>query len=105
MKQSGYQIICKEGELAGSVIVMQDKDAVLVGRDPKEVNLVFRDMTISRKHCLIETDKEQGYFVTDYSECGITLEDGMQLSSHYRTPLGKGSVLLIGKAGTKIELG
>lgn len=105
MGQSGYQIICKEGELAGSVIVMQEADAVVIGRDPKEVNLVFRDMTISRKHCLIETDRERGYFVTDYSECGIVLEDGRKLSNRCRTPLEKGCVLLIGKAGTKIELG
>ncbi len=99
-----YRIVCIEGELKGAEIPIKPKEYVIVGREPRFSNLVFRDVTISRKHCMIELDKNGDYYVTDYSECGITTEEGKKLEKAIRTSCPKGTILQIGKAGTKIML-
>lgn len=102
----GFQgIQCIEGELKGSEIPMEKGQGVVIGRDAKEANLVFRDSTISRKHLLVELDEEGSYYVTDYSKVGTETDDGAKLERETRTKVAAGTVLLIGKAGTKVRLG
>lgn len=99
-----YKIACIAGELKDAEIVLKPTDRIIVGRDPVNANLVFRDVTISRRHCLIELDKEGNYFVTDYSEAGVTSETGRIFGKGQRTAVTNGIVLNIGNAGTKIRL-
>lgn len=99
-----YKITCLEGELEGAEIIMQPGDRIIVGREPRFANLVFRDMTISRKHCMIELDEQGDYYVTDYSECGLLTDDGIIFENSFRTKCSGGSVLVVGKAGTRIQL-
>lgn len=97
-------IVCIEGELKGAEIPIKPQDHIIVGREPRFSNLVFRDMTISRKHCIIELDKDGEYYVTDYSVCGIITDKGKKLKKTIRTNCPKGTILQIGKAGTKLML-
>ncbi len=99
------KIICIEGELKDSEILMHPGDQVVVGREPRFANLVFRDMTISRKHCVVELNEQGVYYVTDYSECGLIAGENIMFEKGTRTLCPKGTVLFIGKAGTKIMLG
>lgn len=99
-----YGISCLEGELQGKELKLAPGEKLVIGRNPKEANLVFRDITISRKHCLIEPGEEGNYYVTDYSSCGVITGEGGQLVKDERTKLAGGTVLLIGKSGTKVKL-
>ena len=98
------RIVCIEGELKDSEIVIRQGEEIVVGREPRFSNLVFRDMTISRKHCVIELDEQGDYYVTDYSECGVTTGTGHVLEKMVKTKCVVDTVLCIGKAGTKIKL-
>ncbi len=98
-------IICIEGELKGSEIMLHPGELVVVGREPRFANLVFRDMTISRKHCIVELDEQGEYYVTDYSQCDLNAEGDVTFEKGTRTLCPKGTILFIGKAGTKIMLG
>lgn len=100
-----HKIVCIEGELKGSEIILKPNESIMIGRDTKSANLVFRDVTISRKHCLIEIGEDGCYYVTDYSSHGIVTGEGVQLIRDKRTKLVNGTILLIGKSGTKVELG
>lgn len=97
-------IQCIDGELKGSEIPMQPGQSIVIGRDAKEANLVFRDSTISRKHLLVELDKEGNYYVTDYSKVGTQTDDGTKLEREVRTLVSAGTVLEIGISGTRIGL-
>ena len=98
-------IQCIDGELKGSEIPMEKGQTIIIGRDAKEANLVFRDSTISRKHLLVELDEDGEYYVTDYSTVGTEIDNGSALESGVRTHLAAGAILAIGKAGTKVKLG
>lgn len=100
-----YKIVCVEGELKGAEILISPGNQIVVGREPRFSNLVFRDMTISRKHCVIELDLQGIYYVTDYSECGVKTEEGTYLEKFEKVKCSRQTVLHIGKAGTKIMLG
>lgn len=104
MQMADYKIACIEGELQGKEIILKPNEKLVIGRDPKEANLVFRDITISRKHCLIEPGEEGSYYVTDYSSCGVITGEGVRLNKGKRKRFVRGTVLLMGKSGTKIKL-
>ena len=99
-----HKVVCLEGELKGSEIILKTNESIVIGRDTKIANLVFRDVTISRKHCLIESGDADYYYVTDYSSCGTVSEDGIELKRGERTALARGTILLIGMSGTKVRM-
>ncbi len=104
MEVEDYKIICIKGELNGAEIPLKPGEKIMVGREPRFSNLIFRDLTISRKHCCVELDGQGNYYVTDYSECGIVTGEGQRLDRFVRIQCTKGTVLKIGKAGTEIAL-
>ena len=99
-----YKIVCIEGELKGAEIILGAHDCITIGRDPATANLVFRDITISRKHCVIETKGTDKYFVTAFSSCGIVTGAGSELKKGGETEVPRGTILQIGKSGTEIRL-
>lgn len=99
-----YKIVCIDGELKGSEIILKPNESIMIGRDSKIANLVFRDKSISRKHCLVESGNKDNYYVTDYSSCGLITGDGIELKQGERIELTRGTVLFIGKSGTKVRL-
>lgn len=98
------KIICLEGELQGSEVPISVDSSLLIGRDAKKVNLVFRDRTISRLHCKIENIEDEYYSITNYSSDCIETEDGRSVPCGGKVNLDIGTVLYIGQAGTKIQL-
>ena len=50
-KAGELHILC--GELHGSVISVDDSEAVLIGRDPSFCNIVIAGKGISRRHCML----------------------------------------------------
>ncbi len=99
-----FGIICLEGELNGGELPLEPGESVVVGREPRFCNLIFRDLSISRKHCRIELDEEGRYRVTDYSECGLQGEDGTVFENAVPKSCPGGTILKIGKEGTRILL-
>ena len=99
-----HRIRCVSGERRGAEIHIEPGQKILVGRDSNEANLVFRDTTISRKHCLVELNEKGDYFVTDYSKAGLKPEGGAPIAKGVPVHIKTGTVLEIGKAGTKIAL-
>lgn len=97
-------IQCIDGELKGSEIPMEKGQKIIIGRDAKEANLVFRDGTISRKHLLVELDEDGEYYVTDYSSLGTAINGGDLLEHEVRTMVSSRTILEIGKVGTKVRL-
>lgn len=98
------KIVCLAGELEGAEILVYPGEQIVIGREPSFSNLVFLDITVSRKHCVIELDTLGEYYVTDYSECGLITEDGVPFVRATKTKCQLETVLLIGRAGTKIIL-
>jgi predicted component of type VI protein secretion system len=82
---------------------MERGEKVVIGRNPKEANLVFRDVTVSRKHCVINVAEDAGYVITDVSECGVLL-DGEAMPHGENVHVKAGTILTIGKSGSKICL-
>ena len=101
---SRYGIICLEEELQGNEIILEPNEKVVIGRDAKVANLVFRDMTISRIHCAIEVQGNGLYSITNYSMNGTQLENGLKLLPGTSVTASSGSILMIGKSGTKLQL-
>lgn len=102
MSDTKYGIKCEKGELIGSEIPMEIGDEVIVGRNPKECNLVYRDLTVSRKVCHIKLLVSGEYEVTDYSEAGIRLESGETIIQ--KAILSSRTKIVIGNAGSVITL-
>ncbi len=101
---SEYGIVCLEGELQGKEIILEEGEKVVVGRDAKVVNLVFRDMTISRIHCVIEVQGNHQYRITDYSEDGTLVEKVKRIMPRETVIVSSGDVLAIGRSGTRIQV-
>lgn len=98
------RIVCVEGELKGGEISLTPGESIMIGREPRFSNLIFHDLTVSRKHCKIEVDEQGEYYVTDYSACGVWTENGRKFKRSAPEKCERGTILHIGKAGTKIAL-
>lgn len=97
----GY-LECLSGDRSGARIEMGNGDIVTIGRDPNLVNFVVDRNTegskVSRKHCEIQYFGEHGvFYVTDFSSNGVKFEDGTTILSGVKTPLKKGTVIILPK--------
>lgn len=87
---------CLKGVYAGAVIDMEDGESIIIGRSPYEANLVLDSEQVSRKHCGIRYDVQEGcYFVTDFSANGTFLGDGTRLVGSEDTRLARGSIIFV----------
>ena len=100
-KSVGY-IRCIAGERAGASIIMEEGELIKIGRDPKAATLIVDENNgkskISRLHCEVEYDTYQSvYYVTDRSKNGVSLEDGTKLIAGVRTPVERGTKIILPK--------
>lgn len=100
-KTAGY-IRCIAGERAKASIIIEEGELVKIGRDPKVATLILDENNdkskISRLHCEVEYDTHLSvYYVTDYSKNGVSLEDGTKLIAGVRTPVKRGTKLILPK--------
>ena len=90
------EISCRQGEFAGSTFKIPD--TVTIGKDPNECNIVLRNRTISRVHCIIkyvpETDT---YTVTDVSKNGTFFSGGKPLIRNYEMQVKRGTEIYMGE--------
>lgn len=71
---------CIDGEIRGASIIMDHNETIIIGREPREANLIINDEKISRKHCSITYDADQSLFtIIDYSRNGTVLGNGLEL--------------------------
>ena len=82
---------------AGAQIPLPNGERIVIGRDASRSSIVLADKTVSGAHCIVCYDAGNGkYQVTDSSENGTALENGMRLPKNRTVMLEPGQVLVIG---------
>lgn len=89
-------IIGIRGMYATAEIDISDGEEIMIGRSPKDANLVISNGKISRRHCLIQYDKiNREYIVVDKSTNGTYMADGTRLEKEKESRLPLGSKIFI----------
>ena len=92
------------GAYAGAVIPVKSGDTVTIGRDPSVCSIVTKGEKVSRKHCTVTFNGDNGmYTVTDFSSNGTFDGEGNRLARTAATPMAAGSVITVGE--DKFRLG
>ena len=87
----------RKGMYAGAQIPLPNGERIVIGRDASRSSIVLADKTVSGAHCIVFYDAGSGkYQVTDCSENGTALENGMRLPKNRTVMLEAGQVLVIG---------
>ena len=87
----------RKGMYAGAQIPLPNGERIVIGRDASRSSIVLADKTVSGAHCIVCYDAGSGkYQVTDCSENGTALENGMRLPKNRTVMLEPGQVLVIG---------
>lgn len=87
----------QKGMYAGAQIPLPNGERIVIGRDASRSSIVLADKTVSGAHCIVCYDAGSGkYQVTDCSENGTALENGMRLPKNRTVMLEAGQVLVIG---------
>ena len=87
----------RKGMYAGAQIPLPNGERIVIGRDASRSSIVLADKTVSGAHCIVCYDAGSGkYQVTDCSENGTILENGMRLPKNRTVMLEAGQVLVIG---------
>lgn len=102
-------IVFLKGEYVGKIVRLRKDENITIGRDPAECQVVMESEMISRKHCVIRFDCDNGkYYVTDMSRNGTFTEDNgsihkleknkeVEISPNMKIMLGsKDNVILLG---------
>lgn len=88
-------VTCRTGSYAGSTFEIPGR--VVIGKDPRECNIVLPNNTISRVHCIInyipETDT---YTVKDVSSNGTYFGDGRRLTKNYEMQVPRETEIYMG---------
>jgi pSer/pThr/pTyr-binding forkhead associated (FHA) protein len=85
-------LLVKRGPNAGSTFLL-DQDSTNVGRDPQS-DVFLDDITVSRKHAVIERRADGSWFVRDVGSLNGTYVNGEQVDE---TKLATGDEVQIGK--------
>ncbi|MDI9241135.1 FHA domain-containing protein [Fusibacillus kribbianus] len=79
-KPASLKIRCVRGEYEGAEFQLKQKEHLILGTDPEQVNLIFSSPEISRLHCsILCTDTPGKVRITDFSSNGTYLSDGTRL--------------------------
>lgn len=94
------------GEYKDQVITLKRGEEIIMGRDPSYCVLIFQNKQVSRKHCGIRYNPENGcYQAIDYSSNGTTLSDGTLLTTSDYTTVKPGTVLYMANGTESFQLG
>ena len=85
-------LLVKRGPNAGSTFLL-DRDSTNAGRDPQS-DVFLDDITVSRKHAVIERRADGSWFVRDVGSLNGTYVNGEQVDE---TKLATGDEVQIGK--------
>ena len=99
-------ILGRKGEFAGVKIPISH-DGLTLGREGQEVGkLTFKDMSVSRRHCLIKYNTSSDQFeITDLGSANGTyiLPEGKKLSANQKYSCQQGQIIRVGQ-NNEIEL-
>jgi pSer/pThr/pTyr-binding forkhead associated (FHA) protein len=85
-------LLVKRGPNAGSTFLL-DQDSTNAGRDPQS-DVFLDDITVSRKHAVLERRADRSWFVRDVGSLNGTYVNGEQVDE---TKLATGDEVQIGK--------
>ncbi|MGF0032101.1 FHA domain-containing protein [Bariatricus sp. SGI.154] len=95
-----------EGIYKGETLPMEDMQALVVGRDASQCNLVIEGEKVSRKHCSITyCARTGGYLLCDYSSNGTYYRNGQRLPKHMNIELTKGTEVYLGDKRNILRMG
>lgn len=88
-----------------ALILLQDNDAVIIGRDPRYSQLIVSDTGVSKKHCIVSYDSQTDrYFIVDTSTNGVFLENGKRLPAKEKVALGHDTQFTLGHTNERFRL-
>lgn len=100
-----HKVFFNTGEYAGQVISLKDNEALALGRDPKKVNLVLRDQTVSGLHMTIRwSNLTRRFHVYDYSSNGVFYTNGSRLPKNTEVEVPPNTVLRLAGGQNEILL-
>ena len=90
------------GDRAGARKELLNGESIIIGRDPQVADFVVDRATegsrVSRRHCEVQYVAEHNvFYVTDLSSNGTTLEDGTKLLANVKTPIKRGTIIILPK--------
>lgn len=94
VKSSG--LLCKSGQYQGGSFDITQGEVLSIGRDMKTVNIVLKDESVSRTHCILYFRGNQ-IILQDYSMNG-TLVNGKKIEKEKEYPLHQGDRIQIGNS-------
>lgn len=95
-----------EGVYRGEEIPLEDMQALVVGRDAAQCNLVVEGEKVSRKHCSITyCARTGGYLLCDYSFNGTYYLNGQRLPKHMNMELPEGTEVYLGDKRNILRMG
>lgn len=95
-----------EGVYKGEEIPLEDMQALIVGRDASQCNLVIEGEKVSRKHCSITwCARTGGYLLCDYSFNGTYYLNGQRLPKHMNIELPEGTEVYLGDKRNILRMG
>ncbi len=66
----------------GSRYIISDIREIVIGRNPGTSHIVINDEKISRRHCVVEVNSaKREFYITDWSENGTYLSNGLRIPS------------------------
>lgn len=87
--QPAAQLKGISGIYAGQVIPLEDNEKIIMGRSAEECNLIIDAAKVSRKHCEIYFDKNNGTFILkDFSLNGIYKNNGEKYAAEVQLESG-----------------
>ena len=99
--------IIKEIEEKGSKVRFNNRDITIktiitIGRDPACDVVIENDPLVSRRHAIIEKDKQNNLFITDKGSTNGTYINKNPIPANKKVPIKKGDIVQIGKTELKI---
>lgn len=107
IKTASGSIMIMTGVMAGSNIIIEDGQYVVVGKDTSRANLILDNSysKVSRVHCSITySAKLDKYFVVDTSTNGTYLSNSSRFSKNTRIPLSRGTIIYLADNSCQIKL-
>lgn len=105
VQEESGQIVGINGQYSGSVINIEPRGEIVIGRDSTSCNLIVSGAKVSRKHCGIKYDPAtHTYRVIDYSTNGTYTADGKRLLANQYSSLPKGTTIYLGDQSIMFRL-
>ncbi len=96
------------GPNVGAEFNLEKNKSYVIGKDPESADIIFNDLSVSNRHCVLSIDKENNIFVEDLGSKNSTLINSKkskgkkQLSSKDLVALGS-SVFVVSGNAEKLE--